>query len=275
MRFLKELEKLGLDENTKPNIQIALKYDMKLDDSIKTEINNGFSFRENPHEIPLNALKAQIFLNNYPLKIKTLDFMYNNALTNLRQGYNDIHINYFTNSNESKKFIRKELQDFLNINPLKEFGTNYAEFYRDGQGAVKKLLAEKQGQVAGAFYRDDLAKATGTGEIDLVWGDSTKGLQHILEHRAADFKTQGLTKEQAEQKALWFVENDLNDIIRNGNISFSKVMNRVFFDTDTQKAVIALDYDGKDRKWVLTAFNKNDKGNTRSLKKRKSPRNNL
>ena len=153
--------------------------------------------------------------------------------------------------------MRDKIENAFDITPLKEFGTNYAEFYRDGQGAVKKLLAEKQGQVAGAFYRQEL------GDIDLVWGDSTKGLQHILERRAADFETQGLTKEQATQKALEFVENDLNDIIAKGNISFSKVMNRVFFDTDTQKAVIALDYDSKDRKWVLTAFNKNDTASPR------------
>lgn len=150
--------------------------------------------------------------------------------------------------------MRDKIEKAFDITPLKEFGTNYAEFYRDGQGAVKKLLAEKQGQVAGAFYRDDLAKATGTGEIDLVWGDSTKGLQHILERRAADFEKQGLTKEQATQKALEFVENDLNEIFQNGKAMIQD--NRAVIDTGDKMGIITLDYFGKDRKWIITAYNK-------------------
>ena len=91
---------------------------------------------------------------------------------------------------QAKRFFniqRKEIEKLLNIKPLAEFGTNYAEFYRDGQGAVKKLLAEKQGQVAGAFYRDDLAKAIGTGEIDLVWGNDEIGLKKIIDKHLSDF----------------------------------------------------------------------------------------
>ena len=175
------------------------------------------------------------------------------------------------------KEMRQTIEKNININPLKEFGTNYAEFYRDGQGAVKKLLAEKQGQVAGAFYRDDLAKATGTGEIDLVWGDSTKGLQHILERRAADFEKQGLTKEQATQKALEFVENDLNNIITNGTLELPLDKNgvlvenpqKMFFHLDDKKSVIAVDYQG-DRKWVLTAYFKGGDDTPRSAYPHKS-----
>lgn len=48
------------------------------------------------------------------------------------------------------------------MQPIKEFDTNCAEFYRDGENAIKKLLAERQGQVAGAFEREEL------GDIDLV-----------------------------------------------------------------------------------------------------------
>ncbi|MCZ6169075.1 hypothetical protein [Campylobacter ureolyticus] len=65
---------------------------------------------------------------------------------------------------EEKDLARINLEKELNITPIKEFGTNYAEFYHDLNGAINKLLAEKKGQVAGAFYRKDL------GDIDLVWG---------------------------------------------------------------------------------------------------------
>ena len=49
----------------------------------------------------------------------------------------------------------------------------------------------------------------------------------------------------------------LPDIIENGNID--KGTQRVFLDTENERAVIALDYNGIDRKWVLTGYIKDDK----------------
>ncbi|GAA7907782.1 hypothetical protein HpMS217_11290 [Helicobacter pylori] len=54
-----------------------------------------------------------------------------------------------------------KLQDA--ITPLKEFGKNYPEFALKPNEALEKLLQEKNGQVAGAAFRDDL------GGIDFVW----------------------------------------------------------------------------------------------------------
>ncbi|RTI61388.1 hypothetical protein C3I17_03295 [Campylobacter jejuni] len=68
--------------------------------------------------------------------------------------------------------LRGKIEQELNIQPLKEFGENYAEYYHDGKGALQKLLIEKQGQVAGAFHRKDL------GDIDLVWGEVTDKIKH-------------------------------------------------------------------------------------------------
>ncbi|HDZ4328639.1 TPA: hypothetical protein RTB68_000490 [Campylobacter jejuni] len=68
--------------------------------------------------------------------------------------------------------MRSKIEKELNIQPLKEFGKNYAEYYHDGKGALQKLLIEKQGQVAGAFHRKDL------GDIDLVWGEVTDKIKH-------------------------------------------------------------------------------------------------
>ncbi len=68
--------------------------------------------------------------------------------------------------------MRFRIEKELNIQALKEFGKNYAEYYHDGKGALQKLLIEKQGQVAGAFHRKDL------GDIDLVWGEVTDKIKH-------------------------------------------------------------------------------------------------
>lgn len=73
------------------------------------------------------------------------------------------------------------LSESLHI-PVKDFGTNYPEYYHDSKGAIEKLLKEKHGQVQGAFYKE------GLGNIDLVWGEVTNaekhtgyGLAHILD----------------------------------------------------------------------------------------------
>ncbi|CCF81039.1 hypothetical protein HBZS_114880 [Helicobacter bizzozeronii CCUG 35545] len=76
------------------------------------------------------------------------------------------------------------------IEPNPAFGQHFKEFEGKGAQAVAKLLQEKRGQVAGAFYREDL------GHIDLVWGKVKDkgskaegwGLSKILEKHIDDFK---------------------------------------------------------------------------------------
>nr|WP_272928040.1 DUF3519 domain-containing protein [Helicobacter pylori] len=80
------------------------------------------------------------------------------------------------------------------LTPLKEFGTNYPEFALKPKEALEKLLQEKNGQVAGAAYRDDL------GGIDFVWGNKDYGLAHILEKREKQYQKLGLTTEQAKER---------------------------------------------------------------------------
>ncbi|EAH4775865.1 hypothetical protein ACRXHM_000124 [Campylobacter coli] len=142
--------------------------------------------------------------------------------------------------------LRGKIEQELNIQPLKEFGENYAEYYHDGKGALQKLLIEKQGQVAGAFHRKDL------GDIDLVWGDRNFGLSHIVNRREEDFIKQGLNKIEAKNKALNFIK-EIENIINNGNVK--KGNNRAFIDIKNSRVMVALDYKGKDKKWIITAYN--------------------
>lgn len=142
--------------------------------------------------------------------------------------------------------LRGKIEQELNIQPLKEFGENYAEYYHDGKGALQKLLIEKQGQVAGAFHRKDL------GDIDLVWGDRNFGLSHIVNRREEDFIKQGLNKIEVKNKALNFIK-EIENIINNGNVK--KGNNRAFIDIKNSRVMVALDYKGKDKKWIITAYN--------------------
>ncbi|WP_154414175.1 DUF3519 domain-containing protein, partial [Helicobacter pylori] len=95
------------------------------------------------------------------------------------------------------------------ITPLKEFGTNYPEFALKPKEALEKLLQEKNGQVAGAAYRDDL------GGIDFVWGNKDYGLEHILEKRKKQYKRLGLTNEQAKERTNELIK-EIPNIIQKG-----------------------------------------------------------
>ena len=126
---------------------------------------------------------------------------------------------------------RKDIEAKYNIRPIKEFGTNYAEFYHDGKGAINKLLVEKQGQVAGAFERE------GLGDIDLVWGE--------FEVVKGDIKGYGLSKIEAKH---------LNDFaIFEGSTPQEKMANGIA--EIIEKGEIKIDNNSR----TTIVYNKNDK----------------
>ncbi|MGL2816486.1 DUF3519 domain-containing protein, partial [Helicobacter pylori] len=95
------------------------------------------------------------------------------------------------------------------ITPLKEFGKNYPEFALKPKEALEKLLQERNGQVAGAAYREDL------GGIDLVWGNKDYGLEHILKRREDQAIGKGLNETEAKEYALNVVKS-IPEIIEKG-----------------------------------------------------------
>ncbi|EFO9300257.1 hypothetical protein HL742_001404 [Campylobacter upsaliensis] len=147
-------------------------------------------------------------------------------------------------------FAREEFQKLFNLTPLKEFGTNYAEFYRDGKGAVEKLLKEAEdfkqrgekgefkGQVSGAFYKE------GLGEIDLVWGEAGSG-------KSDGFGLAKIVKYHPE------VIDKLDDIIANTSI-VKESDNRYHLENENYKLAIRKDFEGEKTNWLLTAFEKKD-----------------
>ncbi|EQL57462.1 hypothetical protein N411_04195, partial [Helicobacter pylori FD535] len=141
-----------------------------------------------------------------------------------------------------------KLQDA--ITPLKEFGTNYPEFVLKPKEALEKLLQEKNGQVAGAAFRDDL------GGIDFVWGKDGKdgyGLAHILERREDQALSKGLNQREAKEYALNVVKS-IPEIIEkgvkvdnNGRIAIEYKHMRVGLNDkwDNQKL---------ENKWVISSY---------------------
>ncbi|MCQ2907641.1 DUF3519 domain-containing protein, partial [Helicobacter pylori] len=86
---------------------------------------------------------------------------------------------------------------------------NYPEFALKPKEALEKLLQERNGQVAGAAYRDDL------GGIDFVWGNKNYGLEHILKRREEQAIGKGLNEAEAKEYALNVVKS-IPEIINKG-----------------------------------------------------------
>ncbi|WRG39459.1 DUF3519 domain-containing protein [Helicobacter pylori] len=117
---------------------------------------------------------------------------------------------------QASEELSKKASDLQHaITPLKEFGKNYPEFALKPKEALEKLLQERNGQVAGAAYREDL------GGIDFVWGTpKTKdsvgyGLAHIIESREKQYKKLGLTPEQAKERTNELIK-EIPNIIQKG-----------------------------------------------------------
>ncbi|WQW69893.1 DUF3519 domain-containing protein [Helicobacter pylori] len=140
------------------------------------------------------------------------------------------------------------------ITPLKEFGKNYPEFALKPKEALEKLLQEKNGQVAGAAYREDL------GGIDLVWGTpKTKdsngyGLVHILERRISNEMKKGLSETEAKEYALNIVKS-IPEVLEKGTKGTDD-LGRVFVDYGNKR--VGLNNEWKKEKlenhWVISSY---------------------
>ena len=104
-----------------------------------------------------------------------------------------------------------------------------------GQEAVNVLLEKKRGHVKAAFIRDDI------GTIDLIWGDETCGLCHIIKRR----EMQGINP-------IEFL-SDIEDVITYGTISKnSKGRFEIFF--NKKVAVVSPELRNNKLTFLLTAY---------------------
>ncbi|MGN8381882.1 DUF3519 domain-containing protein, partial [Helicobacter pylori] len=144
------------------------------------------------------------------------------------------------------------------ITPLKEFGKNYAEFVLRPKEALEKLLQEKNGQVAGAAYREDL------GGIDFVWGmPKTKdsvgyGLAHIIERREQQALSDGLSEAEAKEYTLNIVKS-IPEVLEKGTKGTDH-LGRVFVDYGNKRVGLNNTWNNKDLEnhWVISSYELRD-----------------
>ena len=144
---------------------------------------------------------------------------------------------------------RLRIQEELNIIPIKEFGTNYAEHYHSGESAIAKLLNEKQGQVSGAFYRKEL------GDIDLVWGNEKIGLQKIVEKHLNDFA------DFAGNNPYKKMSNAINEIVENGKLLTENGVNTLWYKNGDDYYLVGISKGFNkqgDNNWIITSYKKDN-----------------
>ncbi|NHA79568.1 DUF3519 domain-containing protein [Helicobacter pylori] len=151
---------------------------------------------------------------------------------------------------QASEELSKKASDLQHaITPLKEFGTNYPEFALKPKEALEKLLQEKNGQVAGAAYRDDL------GGIDFVWGNKDYGLEHILKRREEQALNNGLNETEAKEYALSVIKT-IPEVIDKG----IKVERNGRVAIEYQNIRVGLKDNWKGEKlpnhWIITGYEK-------------------
>ncbi|MGL2577755.1 DUF3519 domain-containing protein [Helicobacter pylori] len=142
------------------------------------------------------------------------------------------------------------------ITPLKQFGKNYAEFVLKPKEALEKLLQEKNGQVAGAAFRDDL------GGIDFVWGKDGKdgyGLAHILEKREKQYTRLGLNAKQIEERTDELLKS-IPEVIENGTL-FKDDLGRVSVELNNIRVGLKNTWDNNNlnNHFVVTSYERDEK----------------
>ncbi|WP_420266297.1 hypothetical protein [Candidatus Magnetominusculus dajiuhuensis] len=122
----------------------------------------------------------------------------------------------------------------------------YTQFKGKPDEAIEHLLKTKEGEAVGVLHRPEI------GDIDLVWGKTGQkgyGLSHIIERHG-----EGILK-------------ILPEIVEKGDISYHKDNPKyanMDMKTPDYRAVVRLDWSGKDKKWLLTVFDKYPPSSDRS-----------
>ena len=122
------------------------------------------------------------------------------------------------------------------------FGKAYNEYSGKPKEAIEYLIKKKNGYVPNAIYKE------GIGDIDIVWGEagtgkSGYGLSHIIRRR----NEEGYNGEE-------FVKQ-LPDIINDGKVYKKEGhTKRIYVGTETAEIAIKLEWEDKDKIWLVSGY---------------------
>ena len=138
---------------------------------------------------------------------------------------------------------KKRAREILDEKPVEDIASLLGEEFVGfkGQEAIQKLMTEQRGHVKGAFVREDI------GGIDLLWGDDTFGLQHIIKRR---------TEQGVDVTAFL---SGLTDVVEKGEVIKKNEGGKFELWYDGKKAVISPELRDNKITFLLTAFNQKTK----------------
>lgn len=192
---------------------------------------------EIPEPIDINAEEEEVNVGENGADSEIDKIIHDEELEDENPNHNPKNGQFTSGGGTSKKAEEKSEEEF--------FGEAYKQYSGKPQEAIEHLLKVKKGHVPAAIYKE------GIGDIDFVYGEAGEqgyGLAHIIDRREKD----GLD-------AIEFVKN-IPSLIENGTVDDrQKHLGRVFIKSEKDKAIIRLDYNNKDRKWLVSTFrNKKD-----------------
>ena len=137
-----------------------------------------------------------------------------------------------------ERVYKEKSEEQEEVVALSDVDKLYGEEFKGykGQAAIEKLLKEQRGHVKGAFHRDDM------GDIDLVWGGDTAGLQHIITQRERD----GID--------LKVFLGGLSEVVEKGRFMKKNGNGTFEFWYEGKMAVITPEYHGQSVTFLLTAY---------------------
>lgn len=147
---------------------------------------------------------------------------------------------FFRNAEDTiEKEKQKAAQDLVYaLDKVKDLKSLLGEEFKGykGQAAVDKLVKEQRGHIKAAFHRDDI------GDIDLIWGNDSLGLQHIIQRR---------TEQNINVKD--FLSN-ISDTVENGVFKRNTPRGDIEIKDGRQVVVIGKTFHQNKLVYVLTAF---------------------
>ncbi len=126
-----------------------------------------------------------------------------------------------------------------------DFGPIYTRFQHKGKEAILHLMKVQKGECMAALHRTDI------GDIDLIWGKVTNaethegyGLAHIIDKHGETIHYNNLTFRIEDFIPIVVQFGEKSDIDRN----------KIIFDGYGFRFVIQTSWNGKKKKFLLTAF---------------------
>jgi len=121
---------------------------------------------------------------------------------------------------------------------MQPFEPTYYQFENRPVEAIKHLMKVQKGQAVKALYHNDI------GFIDIVWGDESMGLCHLINKHKKEFDNAGVK-----------IFNIIPLIVEKGKVNKrNSGDNSIVIEHNFFRVVVYLTYNQKNKRFLMTAY---------------------